>query len=291
MFTLPAIPTDAINSSDACSVCLERMPNVMLPCCHCFCHVCLMTSLEAGDHRCALCRAASTTTEVLATRLKCRDVCDALTHREDQIAALVASRARGTNPCPSSAPAQAPMEYVFVGEALHGVLRPRGFVGSDMMPFPTRPTLSHGQIGVEGQTRLRSMPYADDERPSRMTIGRLSEVAQEFRGSYNDTDLGERKYAFIPEKEVMDENVARVVAKLREMGVASAPTFAQVRQACLRLRIHEGVPTYYSKICGVDAPTAETASKWLEEYAQQVHFGKVSLPPSPGLKCLAKFKL
>jgi hypothetical protein len=76
---MPAIPADAINPSDACPMCLEHtLHAVVLPCRHCFCHTCLLVYLDAGDHRCALCRASLTTAEVAETRRVCRATRDAL---------------------------------------------------------------------------------------------------------------------------------------------------------------------------------------------------------------------
>lgn len=70
-------------------------------------------------------------------------------------------------------------------------------------------------------------------------------------------DLGFTDYRFnpkrvsIPEVEISAENVARVLAELRNMGVSGADcTFADVRKACLKLRIHAGIPQYYQKLIG-----------------------------------------
>lgn len=70
-------------------------------------------------------------------------------------------------------------------------------------------------------------------------------------------DLGFTDYrfnpqrVFIPEVEISAENVARVLAELRNMGVSGADcTFADVRKACLKRRIHAGIPQYYQKLMG-----------------------------------------
>lgn len=110
---------------------------------------------------------------------------------------------------------------------------------------------------------------------------------------------------FIPEIEVSDEDVARVLAKLREMGeTMETLTFAQVRRACLKLLIHKGIPTIYNKIvgapfkkcslcrgdmlydkmcpgCGESAVRDGDSDRWLMTYMKELHLGEVEFPLVP----------
>ena len=72
---LPPIPADALNAEDDCPVCMEAIPHpVVLPCRHCFCHLCLLTMLENGDHYCSLCKEPLDGKSVLQARRTCRAI-------------------------------------------------------------------------------------------------------------------------------------------------------------------------------------------------------------------------